>query len=100
MAEDGDIPAGATLVWADVADAAVVMVHVAPMHETGRSGAGAIEPVEALGRKVRAVLGSTAVALSVALSVAPLSPCRTGLVASAAMRPASAVRGTRGQRRG
>ena len=96
MAEDGDIPAGATLVWAHVADAAVVMVHVAPMHETGRSGAGAIEPVEALGRKVRAVLGSTAVALS----VAPLSPCRTGLVASAAMRPASAVRRTRGQRRG
>jgi len=55
--QDGDIVTVMALGGADVADAAVVMFDVVPMHESGRPEARAVEGFEAFDRELRPVFG-------------------------------------------
>ena len=54
--EKRTVVAGMTLRRRHVADAAMTMLEVVPVHETGSPGAGSIQVLEACGRKLRPVL--------------------------------------------
>ncbi len=53
--QDGVIVAGMPLRGRDVADAAVAMIDVVPLHEAGCPGARLVEVGKAFGRKLRSV---------------------------------------------
>ena len=55
--QDGVIVAGVPLSGRDVANAAVAMIDVVPVHEAGCPGARRVEVGKAFGRKLRPVLG-------------------------------------------
>jgi hypothetical protein len=107
VTEQCAIPPGMALGRRDVADAAVMVLVVVPVHEAGGPLPGGIEISKALGRERGAILGSTEQGFDERVVVAdpwagvggpdaePLSPCRTGLAGMACTPSPRAVRRAR-----